>query len=163
VVVTALAMTVVCVAAQTTAQPKTQRTDGRAGDNPLQLAPYHATASVADLDRETDWYQRVLGFKLARRIAVSDGFEVRQLAIPGYGIDLAWQKGSSRQHQTTGYFSQGWMHIVFKTPAVEAAYKHLQDLGTDVHAERNPQGVISRLVVHDPEGNEIEIFAQTDH
>ncbi len=124
--------------------------------NPLHLAPDHATASVADLDKECEWYEHVLGFQEVWRGGQAD-FQVRHLGIPGYRIDLVWQKGSARPKQGTGTLVQGWFHVVFKTDAVEADYKRLVALGTDVTAERDAQSTVSRLVLHDPEGNEVEI------
>jgi len=35
----------------------------RAEPNPLKLTPHHATISVADLDKESQWYGSVLGFE----------------------------------------------------------------------------------------------------
>jgi catechol 2,3-dioxygenase-like lactoylglutathione lyase family enzyme len=125
--------------------------------NPLQLSPDHATASVASLDKETEWYERVLGFKETGRVQPNPGFEVRHLAIPGYRIDLVGQKGSVRQHAVTGAYNQGWYHVVFKTPNIDKAFGWLQMMGTDVKANRNAQAAITRLVLHDPEGNELEI------
>lgn len=123
--------------------------------NPLHLAPDHATASVADLDKESEWYEHVLGFQELSRGGQAD-FQVRHLGIPGYRIDLVWQKGSARPHGA-GASVQGWFHVVFKTDAVEADYKRLVALGTDAKADRDAQSNISRLVFHDPEGNEVEI------
>lgn len=77
---------------------------------------------------------------------------------PGYRIDLVWQKGSSRQQETQGAFEQGWLHIVFKTP--DAAYKYLLEQKTDVKADRSAQPAITRLVFHDPEGNEVEMVPE---
>jgi catechol 2,3-dioxygenase-like lactoylglutathione lyase family enzyme len=128
--------------------------------NPLQLFPHHATASVADLEKESAWYQRVLGFHEIARMHPGPDFEVLHMGIPGYRIDLVRQKGSIRQHDATGYFAQGWLHVVFKTPVIDADYKRLVDLGTDVKADRDAQSAISRLVLHDPEGNELEIVPQ---
>ena len=125
--------------------------------NPLQLLPNHATASVADLEKESEWYRRVLGFHEIRRVRGNPDFEVLQMGIPGYRIDLVWQKGSSRAHQARGSFQQGWLHVVFETPVIDAAFERLRDLGTDVKADRNAQAMITRLVFHDPEGNELEI------
>ena len=126
-------------------------------NNPLGLLPNHATASVADLEKEGEWYRRVLGFHEIRRMQGGPDFKVVHLGIPGYRIDLVWQKGSSRAHGPQGPFLQGWLHVVFETPAIDAAYKRLVDLGTDVKADRNAQAAITRLVFHDPEGNELEI------
>lgn len=125
--------------------------------NPLRLLPNHATASVADLEKESEWYRRVLGFHEIHRFQGSPDFQVLQMGIPGYRIDLVWQKGSSRPHDARGPFQQGWLHVVFETPVIDAAYKRLMDLGTDVKADRNAQATITRLVFHDPEGNELEI------
>jgi hypothetical protein len=77
--------------------------------NPLQLSPHHATATVANLDRESDWYRRVLGFQEVNRFKGGPDFEVRHLAIPGYRIDLVARKGSSRQHEVSGELSEGWL------------------------------------------------------
>ena len=33
---------------------------------PLHLSTNHFTASVADLERETEWYERVLGFRRSK-------------------------------------------------------------------------------------------------
>ena len=130
------------------------------GDNPLQLSPHHATASVADMDRETAWYERIFGFKEILRSRTGSDYEIRQLVIPTYRIDFVWQKGSVRHPNTTPYSNQGWVHIVFKTPVIDADYQKLVGDGTDVKADRNARSAITRLVVHDPEGNEIEIVPQ---
>jgi catechol 2,3-dioxygenase-like lactoylglutathione lyase family enzyme len=129
-----------------------------AGINPMRLRPDHVTASVADLDTEESWYERVLGFHEDVRHNRGPDFEVRHLSLGTYHIDLAWQKGSVRQKEVD-YFRQGWMHVVFNTPVIDAAYRRLMKFGTDVRAERNAKGLIWRIFVHDPEGNQIEIVA----
>jgi catechol 2,3-dioxygenase-like lactoylglutathione lyase family enzyme len=138
------------------AVPSIDRAAEADDQNPLQLEADHATASVADLDKESAWYERVLGFRELSRNQGAD-FGIRHLGIPGYRIDLAWQNGSSRPGETTGYQKQGWLHVVFRTDAVDADYKRLVELGTDVKADRTQQGTVTRLVFHDPEGNELEI------
>jgi catechol 2,3-dioxygenase-like lactoylglutathione lyase family enzyme len=134
---------------------KAQFTDS----NPLQLSPHHATASVANLDKESAWYEQVLGFQEVSRSSNSPDFQVRHLALGDYRIDLVWQKGSSRPAQA-GALRQGWFHVVFKTPIIEADLHRLQALGTDVKADRNTQHAITRLILHDAEGNELEIAPQ---
>lgn len=127
--------------------------------NPLELSPHHATASVADIDKETAWYEQVLGFKELQRFNTSPDFQLRQMGIPGYRIDLVWQKGSSRQ-RLSGYAAQGWLHVVFKTPVIDADLKRLEELKTDVKATRDDKSVVTRLTFHDPEGNELEIVRE---
>jgi hypothetical protein len=62
-----------------------------------------------------------------------------------------------RHREEAGAGEQGWMHIVFKSPVIDEAFRKLSAEGTDVKADRNAQSAITRLIVHDPEGNEIEI------
>ena len=126
--------------------------------NPMQLQADHVTASVADLDKEEAWYQRVFGFREIVRHKRGPDFEVRHLSLGVYHIDLAWQRGSVRQKETR-YLRQGWEHVVFTTPVLESAYERLIKMGTDAHADRNAKGLIWRVFLHDPEGNELEIVA----
>lgn len=134
------------------------QTVDRGTGNPMELRPDHVTASVADLDKEESWYERVFGFRENVRHHRGPDFEVRHLSLGTYHIDLAWQKGSVRQKEKD-YFRQGWEHVVFTTPVIDAAYKRLVRLGTDVRADRNYKGFIWRIFVHDPEGNQLEIVA----
>jgi catechol 2,3-dioxygenase-like lactoylglutathione lyase family enzyme len=128
--------------------------------NPLQLSPHHATASVADIEKEAKWYEQVLGFQEAQRFKNGTDSELRQMVIPGYRIDLLWQRGSSRPDSGSGSLKQGWFHVVFRTPIVDADFKRLVDVGTDVKAFRDDKSAITRLTFHDPEGNELEILPQ---
>jgi catechol 2,3-dioxygenase-like lactoylglutathione lyase family enzyme len=134
------------------------QTPDPADTNPWQLQADHVTASVADLDKEEAWYERVFGFREVVRHKRGPDFEVAHLSLGSYHIDLAWQRNSVRQKET-GYLRQGWEHVVFTTPVLEATYQRLVQQRTDVRAERNGKGVIWRLYVNDPEGNELEIVA----
>ena len=128
--------------------------------NPLKLSPHHATVSVADLAKEAAWYERVLGLQRGKLLGDGADFQMYQMTMPGYRIDLVQQKGSARQHEAQGAFVQGWLHVVFKTPDVDAAYKHLLAQGTDVKAFKDEHAAIARLTFHDPEGNELEIVRE---
>jgi catechol 2,3-dioxygenase-like lactoylglutathione lyase family enzyme len=124
------------------------------------LVPQHITISVEDMNRETDWYVKVLGFEIVPFNDTDPNFLNHHLTIPGYRIDLVKYKGSSRPAVPNPlYLQQGWIHIAFSVPDLDAALKQLQALHTDVKADSpDPKGVPSRLVVHDPEGNELEFF-----
>ena len=50
--------------------------------NPLKLTPHHATISVADLDKESQWYASVLGFEKANPFDSSDS-KGCWMVIPG--------------------------------------------------------------------------------
>lgn len=144
-----LFLTVFAVAGQQPEQP-----------NPLRLTPHHASISVADLDRESQWYAHVLG--LVKTYAYDNGdLKGCFMFLPGGGfrIDLMQQKGSLRESNRIGLTRQGWLHVVFQTPLMDEALKRLQSFNTDVRVYRYKDGRLQRLVVHDPEGNEIELHA----
>jgi catechol 2,3-dioxygenase-like lactoylglutathione lyase family enzyme len=126
--------------------------------NPLKLTPHHATISVADLDKESQWYAAVLGFEKSNPFDAPDSRGC-WMVIPGYRIDLIQRKGSSRQDLRIGLQRQGWLHVVFQTPFIEVALKRLRAAGTDVKAFKDAAGQLQRLILHDPEGNEVELHS----
>lgn len=126
--------------------------------NPLRLSPQHATAVVANLSREVAWYEHVLGFRKGPSFLSGPDFKLQQMTLPGYRIDLVWQRGSVRPPRRPEYFQQGWLHVDFTTPTLEADLRRLLAQHVHVTVIRNGQSAIRRLVLHDPEGNEIEIL-----
>lgn len=126
--------------------------------NALKLTPHHATISVADLDKESQWYASVLGFEKSNSFDSPDS-KGCWMVIPGYRVDLIQQKGSSRKDTQLGLLRQGWLHVVFQTPIMEEALRRLQAAGTDVKSFKDNDGHLQRLILHDPEGNEVELHA----
>ena len=123
------------------------------------LAADHVSISVEDLDRMSEWYEGILGFKLAMHSDANPDFRVRQLTIPGYRIDLIKFKGSVRPVAASPrYAAQGFVHIAFNVPDLAATLKQLQAWKTDVAEEKDAKGLLNHLLLHDPEGNEMEIF-----
>jgi catechol 2,3-dioxygenase-like lactoylglutathione lyase family enzyme len=127
-----------------------------ADPNPFKLTPHHATISVADLAKESQWYASVLGFQKSNPFDNPDS-KGCSMVIPGYSVDLIQQKGSSREDTRLGLLRQGWLHVVFQTPIIEKALKRLQAAGTDVKAFKSNDDHLQRLILHDPEGNEVEL------
>lgn len=139
-------------------------------DDPLQLRPSHITLSVANIDKEAEWYHDVLGFKEYERVKHGSDFEHCSLEIPGvYRVDLNWQEGSAR-HTIPGFrqslgsgkgagnMEQGYTHVVFKTPlSLDAVNRQLLAQHAVVAAAKDSHGAINNILVYDPEGNEIEI------
>ena len=113
----------------------------------------HVTISVQDMDREAEWYTHVLGFKETSR-QERPAFSMRNLRNPNFRIDLIKYPGSTRTPANPVYLQQGWVHLALTVPDIPAALAALKALGTDV------KGGGMALELHDPEGNEIEIFAQ---
>lgn len=125
------------------------------------LAADHVSISVENLERLSEWYQSVLGFKLAMQSEANPDFRVRQLTIPGYRIDLIKFKGSKRPEAASPrYADQGFVHIAFNVPDLSDTLKQLQAWKADVAEEKDAKGLLHHLLVHDPEGNEMEIFSR---
>lgn len=122
------------------------------------LVPDHATLSVENLDLEAAWYERVLGFKVFRKMDSDPGFINQQMAIPGYRIDLIQYKGSKRPAPVDPlYLQQGWIHVVFHVDDISATWKQLQALHVEPKVGKDDKGNLIQLRLRDPENNEIEI------
>jgi catechol 2,3-dioxygenase-like lactoylglutathione lyase family enzyme len=126
-------------------------------ENPLQLKPDHATASVGNIDRAVRWYQDTLGFRVVNRGERPNGSRFADLEIPGYGIGLVQNPGTP---PTAGARS-GWIHIVFSVPDPARAFAALKSRGANVTTRGNPAAAqITTFLLHDSEGNEIEIVQE---
>jgi catechol 2,3-dioxygenase-like lactoylglutathione lyase family enzyme len=122
------------------------------------LAPDHATLSVENIEREAEWYQRVLGFKVFSKSEANPDFRNWHLFIPGYRIDLVKWKGSHRNPEGGSvYLQQGWTHVVFHVPEVAVAVKQLEALHVEMQVNKDAKGVPIQCLIRDPEGNQIEI------
>ena len=123
------------------------------------LVPDHATISVANLDREIEWYGRVLGFKVLRKMDQNPDSINAQLWIPGYRFDLIQFKGSKRPSPVDPlYLQQGWIHVVFQVDNVARALAQLQALHVVPHeVNKDAQGNLMQIRLRDPENNEVEI------
>ena len=122
------------------------------------LVPDHAPLSVESIEREAEWYQRVLGFKVFSKSDSDPGFRSWHLVIPGYRIDLIKYKGSKRPPAVDPiYLQQGWIHVVFHVEDVAAAWKALQALHVDAKVNKDDKGNPIQLLLEDPEGNQVEI------
>ena len=122
------------------------------------LVPDHATLSVENLEQEAEWYGRVLGFKVFSKSESNPDFRNWHLVIPGYRIDMVKWKGSARQAPGPSVYShQGWTHVVFHVESVATAVKQLEALHVEMKVNKIPDGTPIQILIHDPEGNEIEI------
>jgi len=125
--------------------------------NALGLFVDHVTIGVADLDKEADWYEHALGLK-ASPVAHRPEYDLRQIFIPGFRIDLMLKKGSTRASlEPMDNDKQGLIRVGFASHDTEAALKRLTAEGVRPQVSRNPQGKITSLHFNDLEGNGVEI------
>jgi catechol 2,3-dioxygenase-like lactoylglutathione lyase family enzyme len=128
--------------------------------NPLQLRAHHITAAVADIDRAVKWYEQVLGFRLVERGTRNGGaFQFATLEIPGFGVALVQLAGAQPAPVTDKPLSPDWVHIVFSVPDPAVTYRELKARGADVYTRGPAPLPLSSFLLHDSEGNEIEIVA----
>ncbi len=128
-----------------------------AGGNELGLFVDHVTIGVADLDKQAEWYERVLGFK-ASPVVHRSAYDLRQILIPGFRIDLLEQKGSARaSSKPMDNDQQGLIRVAFGSHDPEAAYQRLVAQGVNAEVSRNQQDQITSVHFNDPEGNGVEI------
>jgi catechol 2,3-dioxygenase-like lactoylglutathione lyase family enzyme len=132
--------------------------DAQSSNNPLGLTVDHVTASVIDIDRAVKWYQRMLGFGVSNRGTREHGtIKFAELEIPGFGVALVQVASASTAQRPPGIISPSWIHIVFSVPDPDHVYGILKEKGADV-VIRNPRGKPGdSFLIHDSEGNEIEI------
>jgi catechol 2,3-dioxygenase-like lactoylglutathione lyase family enzyme len=125
--------------------------------NALGLFVDHVTIGVANLDKMAEWYERVMGFK-ASPVAHRPEYDLRQIFIPGFRIDLMLKKGSTRaSSEPMDNDKQGLIRVGFGAHDEDAALKRLMAEGVKPEVSRNPQGQITSLHFNDPEGNGVEI------
>lgn len=82
-----------------------------------------------------------------------------ELTIPGFQMHLIQYAGSQRAKTPSPEFlAQGWIHVAFSVADPEKALNFLKAAGVDVQGGPGKDGKVGTLVVHDPEGNTIELF-----
>jgi catechol 2,3-dioxygenase-like lactoylglutathione lyase family enzyme len=135
--------------------------DGAQARSVLGLQIDHASISVANFQAEADWYVKNMGFSMPQTPQTMMGGKMKagKLFIPGFRLDLIQYDGSARPKTPDPVFmQQGFIHLAFTVSDLDAAFALLQTAGTDVKANRNKQGKVTQMLLHDPEGNELEIF-----
>jgi catechol 2,3-dioxygenase-like lactoylglutathione lyase family enzyme len=136
--------------------------------NPLGLKVHHVTASVLDIERATNWYRDVLGFRVIDRGSRQNGaFQFAELEIPGFGVALVQIRPSPRASEPRSaapLAAPSWIHIVFSVPDPDVTYQLLKLRGANVTTRSGTHtGPVTTFLIHDSEGNEIEIVAAAAH
>lgn len=162
--VTGIAVLLLLAAAGARSQDAAAAPDGTKARSALSLQADHVTISVANIQTEQSWYIQKLGFGFPpgpQNQPKDPKLKAAHLVIPGFRLDLMQYEGSQRATTPSPIFlEQGFIHLAFTVPDLEASYSFLKAAGTDVNGERNEAGKLGVLLIHDPEGNELEIFGR---
>jgi catechol 2,3-dioxygenase-like lactoylglutathione lyase family enzyme len=135
-------------------------------DNPLQLSrPRTVTLVVADLSKEVEWYQTVLGFHETQKTPAIDpnaAEQVGRIELAGFRLHLVAHKGSRRPAPLQDYrpaanLLQGLSHFSFESTNLDEIYKWLTAHNVEVQAVRDSANKLRMMRFSDPEGNEIHI------
>jgi catechol 2,3-dioxygenase-like lactoylglutathione lyase family enzyme len=136
-------------------------------DNPLRLsAPRTVTIVVADLNKEVEWYEKVLGFHESVKIPAIDPNateQVGRIELAGFRLHLVVHKGSRRPAPLKDYRPgdnalQGMSHFSFESTNLDEISKWLMAHGVEVQEIRVQNSNALRMMrFSDPEGNEIHI------
>lgn len=129
----------------------------------------HVGLTVGDLDAMTRWYAEHLQLKVEFEFALEQvAFRGVMLCSPhGHRVELLHRDGSRVGLQAAdpveAALTQGYGHIAFDVPDVDAAYHGLLEAGA---AERmsprpSPEPGVRMAYVADPEGNLIELLDRT--
>jgi catechol 2,3-dioxygenase len=117
----------------------------------------HVVLRVRDLERSTDFYGGVLGF---RKVGEIPGRMAFFTATGENHHDLALQALGPDAHPIDPY-AVGLYHIAIRLPSeehVRRAYRALAAVGADVVGSSD-HGVSKSLYIRDPDGIEIELYA----
>jgi catechol-2,3-dioxygenase len=116
----------------------------------------HVVLYVSNLEKSADYYGKTLGFtEIARESGIalfSSGRTHHELLLIEVG----------GEPQRTSRPTPGLYHIGFKigegAEALQAVYRELRDVGVEIVGSSD-HGVTHSLYILDPDGNELELYA----
>jgi catechol 2,3-dioxygenase-like lactoylglutathione lyase family enzyme len=135
--------------------------NAQTAENPLGLKVHHVPASVAQLPRAIDWYQSVLGFKLAEQ-GEHGAVQFAVLRIPGFEVALLRLPETDASSPPAANTPR-WIHIVFSASDPDRLFHALKSRGAKPYFYgKEPTGPVKSFLIQDTEGNEIEIVSATE-
>lgn len=125
----------------------------------------HFAVSVRNLDEAIEWYDKVLGFRLANKDSIL-GVPVKVAHMSGYGIQLELFEAEnsevlpdSRRHPNDDLMVQGNKHFSLTIPDRETAKKELKNLNVEIVMIADVNSTYG-IFIHDPTGNLIELIEE---
>ncbi len=155
-----------CLLQTAVAQPASQATLAKPTVNMAPVADArfrHVTLFVNDNERVARWYQEMLGMALDARFTLKrpDGTQIDVLRLRLGSMLMHVSKLPDLVPRERGREYQGWRHVSFAVPDVDAAWSRLKANGADVVGNGginfDPPGYRVAFV-RDPEGNFVELY-----
>ncbi len=131
---------------------------------PLDFWYHHVGVSVPDLEASVEWYRRVLGFELARRLRIeSIPADVAILKHGAMHIELFQVAGaqalpSERREPDHDVRTHGNKHVAFAVADVDAFAAQLRQRGADVVWVKHFAHGGANIFIRDNAGNLIEFL-----
>ena len=128
-----------------------------------ELRAHHFGISVPDLDAAVDWYGRMLGFTLEKRLHIPPiPADVAFVKRGAFRIEIFQVEGAAplpedRRVPNRDLKTHGNKHMCFEVPDVPAAVARLRALGADIAFEVTVEGNPTAFV-RDCAGNLIEFL-----
>jgi methylmalonyl-CoA/ethylmalonyl-CoA epimerase len=130
----------------------------------LEFWHHHAGVSVPDLATSIDWYQRVLGFRLVRRLRIETiPADVAILKHGAMHIELFQAQGANslppeRREPDSDVRTHGNKHVAFGVADVDAFAAELRRRGADVVWVKHFEHGGANIFIRDNAGNLIEFL-----
>lgn len=127
------------------------------------LAIHHVQVLAKDVDALADWYTRILGFQVTKRVAVA-GLKIVWLDIPGFRLGLAQipvsRLPSSAASTPDEASVHGYRQIHFSVANVDEAYNLLVSRGVRFRVVPTSYAItgIRLATFSDPEDNLISLY-----
>jgi catechol 2,3-dioxygenase-like lactoylglutathione lyase family enzyme len=129
----------------------------------------HVGLTVADLPAMTAWYVSSLGLEVEFEFALDhvDLRGVMLLSADGHRVELLHRPESAQGLQAANpveaALTQGFGHVAFDVPDVDAAYAALLAAGAGdrMSPRPSPEPGVRMAYVADPEGNLLELLDRT--
>lgn len=134
----------------------------------LTLRPHHCGISVADLEASIDWYSRMLGFALEKRVEVeglpakiafikNGDFMIELFEIPG-----AAPLPEDRKHPNRDIMTQGTKHLAYQVNDTKQLVEFLKSQGVEVALDVQIIDNTAMAFIRDNTGNLIELIQPLD-
>lgn len=134
----------------------------------LELHPHHCGISVADIEASIDWYCRMLGFTLEKRVKV-EGVPAKiafikngDFMIELFEIPDAAPLPEDRKHPNRDILTHGTKHMAYQVNDTKQLVEDLKSRGVEVALDVQIIDNTIMAFIRDNTGNLIELIQPLD-